>query len=164
MVIIFIVSVREDGIEVMCGALFSFNICLVFFFSQKCCYCKQRGANIGCCDKKCKKAFHLPCAIAKDCLFEFHNTFRSFCHAHHGIKRPGSVHGAEDDCIICGDQLGEYAPVRSINTPCCSKWLHKLCLMRTARSFGYFFRCPLCNNEDTFRENMKLRGIFIPDK
>lgn len=142
-------------------------ICLFLIFdSQECYYCGVRGANLSCGNKKCKRSFHLPCAIGKDCLFQFHNTFSAFCHEHHCIVRPEDVHRVEDPCLICRNRLGGYLPVRSVKTPCCSIWLHKLCLMRAARSPD--FRCPssLCTttNQSEFQENMKLCGIFVPHK
>lgn len=142
---------------------------LIFFLEihqQSCFYCKERGANIGCCDKYCRRSFHFSCAKRNDCLFEFANTFRSFCHQHHKIKKPKEVHSKTDTCNICLDDMGPYKPTESIQSPCCSKtnWYHRKCLMQMAHSSGYFFKCPLCNNNDFFREELKMRGIFIPDK
>lgn len=136
------------------------------FSFQLCCYCKKSGASIGCCRKACRKSFHLPCAIKKHCLFEFTDTFRSFCHSHHGLKKPTIVHTPDDICSICLDKMGEYKPVRSVQSPCCNKqmWYHQLCLMQMAQQSGYFFKCPLCNNSDVFRDTLVTQGIFIPDK
>lgn len=132
--------------------------------SQTCCYCKRTGASIGCCHKACRRAFHLPCALLRNCLFEFTDTFRSFCDAHHGLKRPKRVHAPDDVCTICLEKMDEYVPVRSVKSTCCSKWFHKKCLMEMARSSGYFFKCPLCNNVEPFRSDVVRHGIFIPDQ
>lgn len=61
--------------------------------------------------------------------------------------------------------MGEYHPVDSLRSPCCSHdvWYHKRCMMQTAKAAGYFFKCPLCKNESEFRHEMSSRGIFIPD-
>lgn len=144
---------------------------LYFFISkfskQTCVYCNKRGANIGCCHKSCRRAFHLPCAIKTNVLFEFNDTYRSFCDKHHNINRPRhSQHKSTDLCIICMDEMNKYCPTKSISSPCCKKssWYHKRCLMEMAYSSGYFFKCPLCNNTAKFRNRLSYQGIFIPDR
>lgn len=133
---------------------------------QYCAYCKGKSATIGCCVKACRKSFHLPCAIQRNCVFEFVDPFRSFCESHHNLKKPKTVHKPTDLCAICYDEMGEYNLVRSIQSPCCNKesWYHKLCLMKYAQTSGYFLKCPLCKDENTFRRSIQERGVFIPDK
>lgn len=36
--------------------------------------------------------------------------------------------------------------------------------MQLAQTSGYFFKCPLCNNSDVFREALVMKGVFIPDR
>ena len=33
-----------------------------------------------------------------------------------------------------------------------------------AHSAGYFFKCPMCNNKETFEAEMKLFGVYIPEQ
>ncbi|XP_031637487.1 G2/M phase-specific E3 ubiquitin-protein ligase-like [Contarinia nasturtii] len=131
-----------------------------------CHYCHSNGATIGCCKKSCRHSFHLPCALQNDCRFEFQDPFQSYCDAHHNIKKPKNAHKPSDLCTICYEEMGEYNPVRSIPLPCCNKnsWCHKLCLQQYAQTSGYFLKCPLCKDSDTFREWITRRGVFIPDR
>lgn len=148
----------------------SINLRLISFdlyHQQNCCYCKKRGANIGCCHKTCRRAFHLPCALKNNTLFEFCETYRSFCNKHHNINRPRhTLHKSDDNCVICLDKMGEYRPTKSISSPCCNKssWYHKRCIQEMAYSSGYFFKCPLCNNSGKFRRRLCYQGVFIPDR
>ncbi|KAL1415896.1 hypothetical protein MTO96_028493 [Rhipicephalus appendiculatus] len=45
-----------------------------------CCFCKRKNATVGCCLRACKKAFHMPCGVAKDCLLQFFGDFRQLFH------------------------------------------------------------------------------------
>lgn len=139
----------------------------VISFSQRCYYCKNTGATIGCCQSGCPRSFHLPCASKMGCLFEFKNTFESYCHEHHGVRTPTAEQFPNDLCCsICFDEMGSFHPVNSVRSPCCNKnsWYHKRCLMQLAQTTGYFFNCPLCNNGDEFRETLVMKGVFIPDR
>ncbi|XP_055326820.1 PHD finger protein 7-like isoform X2 [Sitodiplosis mosellana] len=132
----------------------------------RCKFCKKAGANISCCNTKCRKAFHLACAAEHNCRFEFVNSFQSFCDAHHDIKKPNHVHKPTDLCTICYDEMGKYNLIQSIPLPCCNKnaWCHKLCLQKYAQTSGYFLKCPLCKDSDNFRNFIAERGVFIPDR
>lgn len=134
--------------------------------SQVCYYCKKPGATIGCCIETCKISFHLPCASKQECLFEFVGSYKSFCHKHHGVQPIDTAHAPDDSCSICLDKMGNYHPVRSVRSPCCNQnsWYHKRCLLQMAQTSGYFFRCPLCNNSDVFRNALVMKGVFIPDR
>ena len=37
-------------------------------------------------------------------------------------------------------------------------------LKKQAIASGYFFRCPTCNNQDLFLREMKIFGIYIPER
>lgn len=144
----------------------SFQIYCYFNHShifQTCFYCKRRGASIGCCKRGCRKSFHLPCAIKNNCLSQFVGSFDSFCHLHHGIDTPDSIHRSDVCCRICQEIMGIYHPVSSIELTCCNGgWCHKKCLMELAHSIGPRFACPLCDNDDDFNTKMLLNGIYIP--
>lgn len=94
-------------------------------------------------------------------------TFRSFCDRHHSIIVPAeNQHNETDRCNICLDEMGSFHIINSVQSPCCNNdaWYHKLCLMKMAQSSGYFFRCPLCNDAKKFKQKVKMRGVFVPDR
>lgn len=133
---------------------------------KRCAFCLASGANISCCDKICRKAFHLPCASKQNCRFEFCGAFESFCDRHHNIEQPKNCHEPNDMCLICHQPMGEYNPIQSMPITCCNtgSWLHKYCLQKYAQTSGYFVKCPLCNDVETFRKNIRRNGVFVPDR
>lgn len=136
---------------------------------QKCIYCKEIGANIGCCAPKCRHTFHTTCGLHSGSLMQFEDPYRSFCHRHAATvvcpKSRKVRHKTTEMCSICYDAMGEFDLVQSVQSPCCKRsWFHKRCLMEFAKTAGYFFKCPMCNNEDDFRSAVKLRGVFVPDR
>lgn len=151
-----------------------FVTCLLFliFESQKCMYCKKIGANIGCCAPKCRHTFHTACGLQSDCLMQFEDPYPSYCHEHvatavlgGGSGRTMRRHKPNEMCTVCYDTMGDFNVVQSVQSPCCKRsWFHKRCLMNFAKTAGYFFKCPMCNNEDDFRNAVKLRGVFVPDR
>ena len=52
-------------------------------FRLLCKYCGKKGATLGCEDKRCKSAYHLPCAIRCNCLLQYFGAFQVFCPLHH---------------------------------------------------------------------------------
>lgn len=78
---------------------------------------------------------------------------------------PKMCHQSNELCIICQDQMGDYNPVKSIQSPCCkTNWFHKTCLQNYAQSAGYFTNCPCCKDSDRFRAHIAQLGVFIPDR
>lgn len=134
------------------------------FHFQMCTYCYRKGASIGCCHKYCRKSFHFTCGVKNNCLTQFVDTYRSFCHDHHGIIRT-NVHRPNELCSLCLKEMGPYHPITSICLPCCdaTKWYHKVCLMKKALRMGSEFKCVLCGEIDMFSRSMLLNGIYIPD-
>lgn len=61
--------------------------------------------------------------------------------------------------------MEDHNPVTSIQLICCSfnEWFHKQCLKEQAVSLGDKFKCPSCGDTDSFRENMQMNGIYIPE-
>lgn len=53
-----------------------------WILSQQCVYCKSHGASISCCQERCRKSFHLPCAIENNCDFDLNDENQSFCNLH----------------------------------------------------------------------------------
>ncbi|XP_022248830.1 G2/M phase-specific E3 ubiquitin-protein ligase-like, partial [Limulus polyphemus] len=136
----------------------------------KCTYCGKYGATIGCCNKKCKKVFHLPCGLQNDSLSQFFGTFDTFC----GVHRPrqkvhiGDGKGSEESdsiCSICLYSVDCKVSNDLLRAPCCNySWFHRTCVQRLALNAGYFFKCPLCNNKDLFNMEMLKYGIHIPEQ
>ncbi|NXY44373.1 G2E3 ligase, partial [Ceuthmochares aereus] len=133
----------------------------------KCNICKKKGASIGCVAPKCKRGYHFPCGIQKECIFQFMEDFRSYCWEHKPVQKfPRNESGGTSQCTICLDfveQLPAYAVLKS---PCCKNaWFHRECLQYQALSAGiFFFRCSICNNKDKFQKEMLRMGIHIPEK
>lgn len=133
--------------------------------SQRCTFCGINGANISCCARSCRKAYHFTCGSKRNCHFEFVDPFRSYCEHHPNIEEPEKYHHSNDLCVICHDEMGEYHLAHSIESTCCkNKWFHRRCLQGYADNAGYFLKCPCCNNSDKFREYIMKRGIFIPER
>ncbi|XP_037935537.1 uncharacterized protein LOC119669629 [Teleopsis dalmanni] len=133
----------------------------------KCCYCRGYYANIGCCHKKCRHTFHLVCGVQKGAQNEFCDTFRSFCSSH--VRKVRYHPGDNDVCLICLENLitplKRFDPVNMLRAPCCQNgWFHKYCLQKCAKMSGYFFKCPLCNDTEKIKSNLKKMGVFIPDQ
>ncbi|XP_065561201.1 G2/M phase-specific E3 ubiquitin-protein ligase-like [Artemia franciscana] len=140
----------------------------------KCCYCHEYSSTIGCSVKTCKRQFHRICGLENGALYQFNDTFKAYCAEHKPrqeqeieyLSAKGAIGSSSrnDSCPICYNAL---APSDNILwAPCCRKGarFHKHCLQLTALSFGYFFKCPLCNEKDKFREVMQNFGIFIPNQ
>lgn len=137
----------------------------------RCYFCGKRGATIGCCERRCPKAFHYYCGRRSGALFQFFDSFNSFCIYHRPTQRIKLVHSNGQNCRICLSEI-EWNPNSHTTlsevplvTPCCKAWFHNKCLQKHAHSSGlYYFRCPLCNNKEEFQEEMKRMGVFIPDQ
>uniref|UniRef100_A0A1I8PEK2 PHD-type domain-containing protein n=1 Tax=Stomoxys calcitrans TaxID=35570 RepID=A0A1I8PEK2_STOCA len=134
----------------------------------KCFYCHKRYANIGCCEKRCRRTFHLICGLENGAENQFCKSFKSFCHTHRR-KHASKIPAPNTNCLICYDILREpnesFNPIKMILSPCCRNgWYHKLCLQKLANTAGYFFKCPLCNDAHVFRQSLPVRGIFIPNQ
>ncbi|XP_007118175.1 G2/M phase-specific E3 ubiquitin-protein ligase isoform X3 [Physeter macrocephalus] len=41
----------------------------------KCCICKKTGASIGCVAPRCKRSYHFPCGLQRECIFQFTGNF-----------------------------------------------------------------------------------------
>ncbi|XP_071414100.1 G2/M phase-specific E3 ubiquitin-protein ligase isoform X1 [Pithys albifrons albifrons] len=133
----------------------------------KCNICKKKGASIGCVTPKCKRSYHFPCGIQRECIFQFMEDFRSYCWAHKPVQTlmDKEPRGASQ-CTICLD-LVEHLPAYTVlKSPCCKNaWFHRECLQYQALSAGiFFFRCTVCNNKDKFQKEMLRMGIYIPER
>ncbi|XP_025268899.1 uncharacterized protein LOC105259473 [Camponotus floridanus] len=137
-----------------------------------CSYCKKIGATLGCCNVRCKRIFHFPCGLKAGSLHQYFGEFRSYCINHrpkqkieaHILKQIKSLDNIL--CCICYDKVNPTDFVKSLWAPCCKKnaFFHRKCVQQLASSAGYFFKCPLCNNKQDFRNAMLEYGIFIPSQ
>uniref|UniRef100_A0A8C3UNL6 G2/M-phase specific E3 ubiquitin protein ligase n=1 Tax=Catharus ustulatus TaxID=91951 RepID=A0A8C3UNL6_CATUS len=133
----------------------------------KCNICKKKGASIGCVAPKCKRSYHFPCGLQRECIFQFMEDFRSYCWEHRPVQEftDKEPRGASQ-CTICLD-LVEHLPLYTVlKSPCCKNaWFHRECLQYQALSAGiFFFRCTVCNNKDKFQKEMLRMGIHIPER
>ncbi|XP_023784948.1 G2/M phase-specific E3 ubiquitin-protein ligase isoform X2 [Cyanistes caeruleus] len=133
----------------------------------KCNICKKKGASIGCVAPKCKRSYHFPCGLQRECIFQFMEDFRSYCWEHRPVQTFTDKESREaSQCTICLD-LVEHLPLYTVlKSPCCKNaWFHRECLQYQALSAGiFFFRCTVCNNKDSFQKEMLRMGIHIPER
>jgi G2/M phase-specific E3 ubiquitin-protein ligase len=126
----------------------------------RCFYCGETRANLGCCVRQCRRAYHTDCALRNRVSFEFAGIFPSYCYDHADYKVPKKI--IQDDCAICMEKVGKS---RRILIPCCkNSWFHQSCLQKFASTSGVFFKCPLCNDTEICKEKLPLMGIYIPEK
>ena len=67
--------------------------------------------------------------------------------------------------------MGKYKATSWIVPDCCAfenlgklpQTFHRNCMMTFAWSAGYYFRCPCCY-EGSFRDEVKTKGVFVPDR
>lgn len=129
----------------------------------RCAYCSEPNANIGCSVAKCKMVFHFDCGLDNRANFQFCGNYPSYCMNHKPktaiLKK---VPKKDEICGICTDSVDSK---NALLVPCCKNgWFHRKCLQKAATSAGVFFKCPLCNEEEKFKKDLQLQGIFIPEK
>uniref|UniRef100_H2ZAJ3 PHD-type domain-containing protein n=1 Tax=Ciona savignyi TaxID=51511 RepID=H2ZAJ3_CIOSA len=132
----------------------------------RCTYCHRIGASIGCAVTKCKAKFHLNCGLNEGMVSQFFGEFPSFCR-HHRPKQESVSKVRATTCPIClDDVICSVDDVTSLKTPCCHEvWLHRACVQQHASSSAlHFFRCPVCNDKESFSSEMKRMGINIPER
>nr|XP_014352071.1 PREDICTED: G2/M phase-specific E3 ubiquitin-protein ligase [Latimeria chalumnae] len=133
-----------------------------------CKVCRKKGASIGCSGKRCKKSYHFPCGVQKECIFQFTGEFRSYCWDHRPIQKHFTEGRPSEPslCTICFEYVEPIASYNIIKSPCCkNSWFHRDCLQHQALSAGmFFFRCTICNNKEKFQQEMLRLGIYIPER
>ncbi|KAM4898786.1 G2/M phase-specific E3 ubiquitin-protein ligase [Sylvia borin] len=133
----------------------------------KCNICKKKGASIGCVAPKCKRSYHFPCGLQRECIFQFMEDFRSYCWEHRPVQEfVDEEPRKSSQCTICLNLI-EHLPMYTVlKSPCCKNaWFHRDCLQYQALSAGiFFFRCTVCNNKDKFQKEMFRMGIYIPER
>ncbi|XP_030415211.1 G2/M phase-specific E3 ubiquitin-protein ligase [Gopherus evgoodei] len=133
----------------------------------KCNICKKKGASIGCVAPKCKRSYHFPCGVQRECIFQFMEQFGSYCWEHRPVQNlPSDESRGSSQCTICLEFVEHFPVYNILKSPCCKNaWFHRDCLQYQALSAGvFFFRCTVCNNKDKFQNEMLRMGIHIPEK
>ncbi|KAF5925798.1 hypothetical protein HPG69_002249 [Diceros bicornis minor] len=133
----------------------------------KCCVCKKTGASIGCVAPRCKRSYHFPCGLQRECIFQFTGNFASFCWNHRPVQIITSSNYKDSlPCTICLEFIEPVPTYSILRSPCCKNaWFHRDCLQVQAINAGvFFFRCTICNNSDIFQKEMLRMGIHIPEK
>ncbi|XP_076022181.1 G2/M phase-specific E3 ubiquitin-protein ligase [Genypterus blacodes] len=133
-----------------------------------CFCCKKKGACVGCCVKRCRKMVHFPCGRKEKFISQFTSLFPSYCPDHGPTQSVcvGLDISLPQSCSICLDSLDPILSYSVLKCPAChASWFHRDCVQRQAHSAGlYFFRCTLCNNKESFQEEMLRMGIYIPER
>ncbi|XP_036855388.1 G2/M phase-specific E3 ubiquitin-protein ligase isoform X5 [Manis javanica] len=133
----------------------------------KCSICKKTGASIGCVAPRCKRSYHFPCGLQRECIFQFTGNFASFCWKHQPVQIITSNNCRDSlPCTICLEFIEPIPTYSILRSPCCKNaWFHRDCLQVQAINAGvFFFRCTICNNSDIFQKEMLRMGIHIPEK
>jgi len=135
----------------------------------KCTYCKQSGALVGCHKTRCPCSYHLTCGMNNGCLMQFYDSFRSYCNQHRPLQYfVKEMIGLTVDCPVCRDDIeicDKVVPNEILVTECCNMTpIHRKCIQSQADASGYFFRCPMCNNEKKYNSIMKIMGVNIPQR
>ncbi|NWH75825.1 PHF7 protein, partial [Piaya cayana] len=133
---------------------------------KRCCICHLPGASVTCRHGRCSRTFHFPCGVDQGCISQFFKEFKSFCWKHRPVQRVQAVQQAQTLCLICQEVVAERPCYDTLVCPACtSAWFHRRCIQGQAlRSALYHFRCPLCQDMDTFQSEMFRLGIKIPDR
>uniref|UniRef100_A0A665TPK4 G2/M-phase specific E3 ubiquitin protein ligase n=1 Tax=Echeneis naucrates TaxID=173247 RepID=A0A665TPK4_ECHNA len=133
-----------------------------------CCGCKKKGACVGCNVRSCRKSVHFPCSRTQKFISQFTGLFPSYCpdHSPRQTLCVGLDFSLPQSCSICLDSIDPVLSYSILKCPCChTSWFHRDCVQRQAHSAGlFFFRCTLCNNKESFQEEMVRMGIFIPER
>ncbi|XP_071403247.1 G2/M phase-specific E3 ubiquitin-protein ligase, partial [Centroberyx affinis] len=133
-----------------------------------CFSCKKKGASVGCCVRSCRKKVHFPCGTKQSFIFQFTGQFPSFCREHSPTQSVcvGSDLSLPQSCSVCLDSIDPVLSYSVLKCPSChASWFHRDCVQRQAHSAGlFFFRCTLCNNKESFQEEMLRMGIYIPER
>ncbi|KAK2892291.1 G2/M phase-specific E3 ubiquitin-protein ligase isoform X1 [Channa argus] len=133
-----------------------------------CCSCKKKGACVGCNVRSCRKMVHFPCGRKHKFVSQFTGLFPSYCPDHSPTQSVcvGADLSLPQSCSICLDSIEPILSYSVLKCPSChASWFHRDCVQRQAHSAGlFFFRCTLCNNKESFQEEMLRMGIYIPER
>ncbi|KAL2098986.1 hypothetical protein ACEWY4_005466 [Coilia grayii] len=131
-----------------------------------CSSCKQKGASIGCSVKSCRKMVHFPCGQQLEFIYQFTDLFPSFCREHRPTQTCAVPPTGPLSCSVCLDYIEPILSYSVLKCPAChGSWFHRNCVQLQANNAAqFFFRCTICNNQDSFQEEMHRMGIYIPER
>ncbi|NXC46736.1 G2E3 ligase, partial [Penelope pileata] len=131
-----------------------------------CCICRQRGASVQCRGRRCPRTFHFPCGSERGCVSQFFGEFRSFCWRHRPAQRVRALPQAQPLCAICLEAVPGRPSYNVLLCPACTgARFHRRCIQSQAlRAALHHFRCPVCQDVQTFQAEMFRLGIKIPDR
>ena len=66
-------------LEVFVSPCSLWSLILLIFHSQRCRFCGEHGASIGCVVKSCRIGFHFPCGLKNGILSQYFGTFWFVC-------------------------------------------------------------------------------------
>ncbi|POI24081.1 hypothetical protein CIB84_012171, partial [Bambusicola thoracicus] len=91
---------------------------------------------------------------------------RSFCWEHRPQQATQEAPAEGTDCLICLEPVGDSLSYHTMVCPACKyAWFHRDCIQQQALSAGTAcFRCPSCQNQIVFYEEMSTMGIQIPNR
>ncbi|XP_054469569.1 G2/M phase-specific E3 ubiquitin-protein ligase isoform X2 [Anoplopoma fimbria] len=133
-----------------------------------CSGCKKKGACVGCNVRSCRRMVHFPCGRKHNFISQFTGLFPSYCPDHSPTQSlcVGLDLSLPQSCSVCLDSIDPVLSYSVLKCPSChTSWFHRDCVQRQAHSAGlFFFRCTLCNNKESFQEEMLRMGIYIPER
>ncbi|NXT84688.1 G2E3 ligase, partial [Zapornia atra] len=107
---------------------------------QDCFVCGQSGATITCRESGCNRSFHLPCAVAGECITQYFTLYSNF-----SLPKQEVVETPEEDttCLICLEPVEHRLSYGTIMCPACNHaWFHRSCIQKHAIHAG--FHCLSC--------------------
>ncbi|XP_015735928.2 PHD finger protein 7-like [Coturnix japonica] len=133
---------------------------------QICCICRKKGASVRCHNRRCSRTFHFPCGTERRCVSQFFGEYRSFCWQHRPTQQVQPLRQQHPQCVICMEEVYTRPSYNTLVCPSCrSAMFHRHCIQRQALSAAlHHFRCPLCQETQTFKDEMLRLGIKIPDR
>lgn len=130
-----------------------------------CKFCKSNGASSGCNVKTCRLTYHYLCGKKEDSQFVFFDTFNTYCKLHRENQDMTYLATQSTSCPLCLEDITLENKSSVLKMPCCNNmFIHRSCIQYQAMSSGYFFKCPTCNNEESFQKEMARFGIYIPQR
>ncbi|XP_063080136.1 G2/M phase-specific E3 ubiquitin-protein ligase [Engraulis encrasicolus] len=128
--------------------------------------CRAKGASIGCSVKSCRKMVHFPCGERLEFIYQFTDLFPSFCRDHRPTQTCTVPPTGNLSCSICLETIEPVLSYSILKCPAChGSWFHRNCVQLQAHNAAqFFFRCTICNNQDSFQEEMHRMGIYIPER
>ncbi|XP_042749581.1 PHD finger protein 7-like, partial [Lagopus leucura] len=133
---------------------------------KKCCVCQNQGASVRCHHRRCSRTFHFPCGRERGCISQFFGEYRSFCWQHRPTQQVRPLQQENPQCAVCLEAVEGRPTYTTLVCPSCTgAQFHRQCIQAQAlRAALHHFRCPLCQDTQTFQAEMFRLGIKIPDR